>query len=540
MGETRQSADVIVETVNRPRPGETRDCLDPWYQPFIRTNGEIWPCCWFGESLGNVNDTPFDQLLNGIRFKELRRELLTGQLRKVCVDCPTRGVTTLEKLLMRLRSTARRPRPCVGLSQGQKNAPAGDAIKVDGLFVREVSAQHMVFPLFTSIPPRLSGEALAEQREVIASWRAAGFEPISVNGPSEISLLKVLGLDVEVEPAREDGKPLVADIVAAIKRRGCERAGIVNADCKVIHYPDLALKIAAALDNGVLYAERVDVGEGCLPTVGECSGFDAFFFDVGVLGAINDEHFRLGETWWDYWFPLQLATNGAMLGNISVPLILHRRHPARWDEEQWVRHARHMSAALKEWSAQNTLRPFYSSLDFVPHSETSDVHQLLAIGTACFQWLRSRRLPHDISFLPDDMGTIEALLQNAYYSFSNSVTLAGKLATETAKLTAAITEVAAAQLEATAAQGELTAVRRKLATETAALTAAMTEVAAVQLKATAAQTELTAIRASTSWRLTGPLRQLIQRCRGADHSGALFLLASRARDKIIASFLGST
>jgi FkbM family methyltransferase len=368
---------------------------------------------------------------------------------------------------------------CVGLSPGHKNTRTGDAIEVDGLFVRDVSAKRTVFPLFTSIPPRLSCEALAQQREVIASWRATGFEPISVNGPSEIAPLKVLGLDIEVEPAPEDGKPFVADIAAAIRRRGCERAGIVNADCEVIGYPGLALKLAAALDNSVLYAERVDVGEGRLPTVGECQGFDVFFFDVRVLGIINDRHFRLGETWWDYWFPLQLAVNGAKLGNIGAPLILHRRHQARWSEEQWVRHARHMFATLKEWSAQNTLPPFLSSLDFIHHSETSDVHQLSTIGAACFQWLRARKLPHEESFLPNDMGRIEALLQYAYRSFSNSVNLAA----ETAKLAAATTELPAAKAEGA--------------------------VAKANAEAAAAKAELAAVRASTSWRLTRPLRQVV-------------------------------
>jgi hypothetical protein len=99
---------------------------------------------------------------------------------------------------------------------------------------------------------------------------------------------------------------------------------------------------------------------------------------------------------------------------------------------------------------------------------------------ACFQWLRARKLPHDVSFLPNDMGMIETMLQDAYRSFSNSGNLAQKLATETAELAAAKIELAAAQAEATAAKAE----------------------------ATAAKAELIAIKASTSWRLTRPLRQL--------------------------------
>lgn len=112
MSEIVQRNDVglgIAQTVNRqPRPGETRDCLDPWYQPYIRTNGEVWPCCWFYGSLGNVNETPFDQLMNGATFRKLRRELLTGQLGKACMECPSRSITTPDKLLIRLRSTVRR------------------------------------------------------------------------------------------------------------------------------------------------------------------------------------------------------------------------------------------------------------------------------------------------------------------------------------------------------------------------------------------------------------------------------------------------
>src|SRR5262249_9062544 len=160
---------------------------------------------------------------------------------------------------------------------------------------------------------------------------------------------------------------------------------------------------------------------------------------------------------------------------------LHRRHQARWSAEQWVRHARHMCATLKEWSAQKTLRPFLPSLDFSHYSEVPDVHQLSTMGEACFQWLRAKRLPHRVSFLPSEVGMIEALLQDTHRRFSNSGALAAKLAAETAKLAAAKTELAAAHAEGTAAKAE----------------------------AAAAKAELAAVRASRSWRLTGPLRQAV-------------------------------
>ncbi len=83
--------------------GETRDCLDPWRQPFVLANGDIWPCCWFYQPLGNLATESFEQIINGTQFQALRLELLTGNLRKACAQCPSRSITTPDRLLARLR-----------------------------------------------------------------------------------------------------------------------------------------------------------------------------------------------------------------------------------------------------------------------------------------------------------------------------------------------------------------------------------------------------------------------------------------------------
>ncbi len=59
-------------------------------------------------TLGNLNDEPFDKIINGPKFQELRRELLTGRLRKACVECPSRSATTPGQLLVRLRAAVGR------------------------------------------------------------------------------------------------------------------------------------------------------------------------------------------------------------------------------------------------------------------------------------------------------------------------------------------------------------------------------------------------------------------------------------------------
>jgi hypothetical protein len=134
-------------------------------------------------------------------------------------------------------------------------------------------------------------------------------------------------------------------------------------------------------------------------------------------------------------------------------------------------------------------------LDFIQHFEETDAHQ---ISRACFEWLRARRLLHGVSFLPNDMGIIEALLQDAYRSFLSGRNLAVTFAGETDELAAVKTELATAQAEAAAAKAEAAAARNSEA---------------------AAKAGLAALRASTSWRLTRPLRQLANLVRYGELGG---------------------
>jgi radical SAM protein with 4Fe4S-binding SPASM domain len=97
------------QTVNsEPHAGQTRDCLNPWNQPYLRANGDLWPCPWFYSPLGNVHDEPFDQLMNGPAFQKLRHELLTGSLRAACSECPSCSTTRPALLLKRLEETTAR------------------------------------------------------------------------------------------------------------------------------------------------------------------------------------------------------------------------------------------------------------------------------------------------------------------------------------------------------------------------------------------------------------------------------------------------
>ncbi|WP_409563069.1 hypothetical protein RLW55_17215 [Hyphomicrobium sp. B1] len=266
------------------------------------------------------------------------------------------------------------------------------------------------FYLFTSVPPHLVGDQLEEQHRIIASWIAAGFSPVSVNGPSEIERVLAYGFDLDIEPCSSEGKPLVGDILEAVRKRSGPRAGIINSDCAILPYPNLAAVLADELEGGLLYAERIDVGGDDPPSIGNCYGFDAFFFDTALSRGIVDGHFQLGETWWDYWFPTQMAARGATLGNIDVPLITHRRHTSRWSPELWRFNAR------LHWSEMKLAIDAKQLPSFSTVIRDEEEGYLTRLAPATFCWLQSQKWPRPLSFLPPELVGLENILRAGHYA----------------------------------------------------------------------------------------------------------------------------
>jgi hypothetical protein len=88
--------------------GETRDCVDPWIEPYVLEDGNVWPCSWFyGGSIGNIQKHCFRDIWDGDEVKQLRRRLLTGDLAPQCRDCPSRSKTTPAALLAKVRAIPR-------------------------------------------------------------------------------------------------------------------------------------------------------------------------------------------------------------------------------------------------------------------------------------------------------------------------------------------------------------------------------------------------------------------------------------------------
>jgi len=188
----------------------------------------------------------------------------------------------------------------------------------------------MAFPLFTSIRPPSSDSECSYLRDCLNSWRVAGFDPVSASGPSEIEALRALDLPVVFAHLTEDGRPRIGALLEVIRDSGARFAGIINSDCKIIGIPSVAENLNASLSRRLALAWRIDVGDaGPVPSV----GFDAFFFDTRTL-LDDDLGFKIGDPWWDYWFPLACERMGAEV-EVLPPILTHRVHPLNWNKQQF-------------------------------------------------------------------------------------------------------------------------------------------------------------------------------------------------------------
>ncbi len=338
------------------------------------------------------------------------------------------------------------------------------------------------FYLFTSIAPWLKGDEVAHQRACIESWRSAGFKVASVNGSSEQQDVAALDLGIEILCATEVGKPRIVDVFAAIRAKDCRYAGIINADCTILQYPDLSEKLRPELGGTLLCAERVDVDASSLLQPEVCSGFDAFFFEASNIPVDFSPTFRIGQPWWDYCFPLAAAFQCTRVSTMDLPLLRHTLHEQSWNQEDWERIGQHFWSLLREWHDlnQSTFRTLDTELEALWANATLTRPQLNILAVACFRWIEQRRPLEGLTLLQSDMADIEWLLR--------SVKTALKIASEATQLRKQILE------EKTAIISELV----HLNMEHDQLKWANTDL----------NRKVMAMKRSLSWRLTKPLRRL--------------------------------
>jgi hypothetical protein len=340
-------------------------------------------------------------------------------------DC--NRASALPALIDRLQSTGFR---CVELVSGGKSPLSRDSTAIACLFLRPaVQPDDDDFYLFTSIPPtikRLAADGVTDigsayQRECVHSWKAAGFKVVSINPQSEEDEISRLGLDIDFIFSDKPGIPTIDNIMFEIKKRRPRYCGIINADCKIIDYPEVALALRSELDGACTISERVDVDAEGRPS--RVPGFDLFLFNGESISNIDHCPFRIGDTWWDYWFPTALAAKGYTIRNLSIPLLTHLTHDRNWDVDRWRHNAQVFWLHLKQWRINCPDR--LSSFDSVvgENWDAQEVSNELASKLAdhCFEWLSAGMWKPHVSFsFPHSEP--ERLLEQYRYNLSYSVT----------------------------------------------------------------------------------------------------------------------
>jgi hypothetical protein len=225
-------------------------------------------------------------------------------------------------------------------------------------------------PLVTSIPPSLSrltpdgtdlGPAYLERCR--QSWRAAGFEPVSVNSAREVEKFGADFTGVRMVVAARDasaetGKPLVYFhdlLAAAISVAHDGPVALTNADV-LLEGGELAAQVSAIRPGHAVFSRRIDVAtplsrDGLL----YAHGIDFFGVHAQDLVKLQDGGFVFGAPWWDYYFPGALVASGVTLRPLFVQPAYHLRHEERWDPAQWrlfgSRFLEHVPALLRDGRA---------------------------------------------------------------------------------------------------------------------------------------------------------------------------------------------
>ena len=229
----------------------------------------------------------------------------------------------------------------------------------------------------TSFPPQLvrmnAGRRLEDyDRLCVRSWLECGFRILAVNDADEIPPLKARYPGVEFVAAPRNAKPVfgrstpyLADILAVLAKQPEPVLGIINSD--LLFEPVMAwqhlLEIVPkkTLVTGRRYDARSLAG-GALHVY--APGFDYFFFERAAAETLSHETrpFAMGQPWWDYWFPLNLALAGYEIMCLARPAVLHLAHEqqteartpawremARWYARSLVE-SDHVQAAPAGWS----------------------------------------------------------------------------------------------------------------------------------------------------------------------------------------------
>ncbi len=67
--------------------GFRKGCVVPWLHTFVAHNGDVHPCCIAGVVMGNILETPFEEIWRGEAYRTFRKELKSTDPPGICWRC---------------------------------------------------------------------------------------------------------------------------------------------------------------------------------------------------------------------------------------------------------------------------------------------------------------------------------------------------------------------------------------------------------------------------------------------------------------------
>jgi MoaA/NifB/PqqE/SkfB family radical SAM enzyme len=83
-GITMNASELLLLWSKKP---ENTICFRPWISPDIWHNGDVTPCCYSREVMGNIKNRSFREVWDGEKFNNLRKIFLQGSYPDFCKDC---------------------------------------------------------------------------------------------------------------------------------------------------------------------------------------------------------------------------------------------------------------------------------------------------------------------------------------------------------------------------------------------------------------------------------------------------------------------
>jgi hypothetical protein len=279
--------------------------------------------------------------------------------------------------------------------------------------------------VFTSIPPimkRTVGETdygPAIREACIQQWILAGYPVFSLNSDSEIECLPSAPKGAKyLSNGTPNDRTSVGTMVKLAVKQKLDVAVFTNADCFLLDIQKMRRVVESIEPLSLCLLERMNIDQETLRSTGQhCAGFDTFVIGSQALELIDrDAPWKIGDTWWDYWFPVSILLSGGRLKTCLAPLLAHLNHPLRWNFESWKENGERFTRKI--WASDLSLAG-QEFQDFFNRQKMGDLthERLSAIGDFTFDWLRRTAEPTDSALA----GTIEELrerllLQNAFFS----------------------------------------------------------------------------------------------------------------------------